>query len=467
VPQVASSPAKVHAHSHAQAHAARASQTPTPAASAPFASLLDDDTSAPAPQPKQKASADTASSNAASTSDHQPAKADTAPDSAQDQSTDQTKNPAKGQPQAADDDAAAAAAQLNDAIVAQAATTAGQTDGKNATGKDTDKTDAAGDQTDAAGADPSALADALATAVAPPPTPVASPINATRDATQTEPTAPAFVAAAVAQKLEAFDGKAKAEAAKPADAAATTPVGGGDQPATPPVAQDAPAPDPKALAADKNAVPKPEAPAHHARVDAAATGNAGGTGTPGGTNTTDGGAQANLASVAGGTAAAHSSAAATTTTATSAQAAPAMPQAAAVPMSGLAVEIAGRAQAGKNNFEIRLDPPELGRIQVKLSVDRQGQVTSHLIADRADTLDLLRRDASGLERALQDAGLKTAGDGLQFSLRDQSFAGQQNGGGQHNTSQIVAQDDALPALDLAASGYTRYSGRIGGVDIRV
>ena len=129
--------------------------------------------------------------------------------------------------------------------------------------------------------------------------------------------------------------------------------------------------------------------------------------------------------------------------------------------------LAGNAHAGKNNFAIRLDPPELGRIEVKLSVDRQGQVTSHLIADRADTLDLLRRDASGLERALQDAGLKTAGDGLQFSLRDQSFNGSQNGGARSNASQVVAIDDTLPAVDVAASGYTRYSGRIGGVDIRV
>src|SRR5207253_320920 len=37
-------------------------------------------------------------------------------------------------------------------------------------------------------------------------------------------------------------------------------------------------------------------------------------------------------------------------------------QPAAVPLSGLAVEIATQAQAGRHHFEIRLDPPELGRI---------------------------------------------------------------------------------------------------------
>jgi flagellar hook-length control protein FliK len=38
------------------------------------------------------------------------------------------------------------------------------------------------------------------------------------------------------------------------------------------------------------------------------------------------------------------------------------PQTAAIPVAGLAIEIAGKALAGKNRFEIRLDPPELGRI---------------------------------------------------------------------------------------------------------
>ena len=104
------------------------------------------------------------------------------------------------------------------------------------------------------------------------------------------------------------------------------------------------------------------------------------------------------------------------------------PQSGIVPIAGLAIEIAGKALAGKNRFEIRLDPPELGRIDVRLDVDRDGNVTSRLTVERADTYDLLRRDAAGLERALQDAGLKTADNGLQFSLRDQSANQQQTNG---------------------------------------
>jgi flagellar hook-length control protein FliK len=139
---------------------------------------------------------------------------------------------------------------------------------------------------------------------------------------------------------------------------------------------------------------------------------------------------------------------------------------AGIPFGGLAVEIAGRAIAGKNRFEIRLDPPELGRIEVRLDVDRDGNVTSRLTVDRADTLDLLRRDAAGLERALQDAGLKTAGNGLQFSLRDQPMSQQQTGGGS-DTAQIVMQDEMLPPADVIPQNYGRVAGQGGGLDIRV
>ncbi|MGB9385043.1 MAG: flagellar hook-length control protein FliK [Pseudolabrys sp.] len=139
---------------------------------------------------------------------------------------------------------------------------------------------------------------------------------------------------------------------------------------------------------------------------------------------------------------------------------------AGIPFGGLAVEIAGRAIAGKNRFEIRLDPPELGRIEVRLDVDRDGNVTSRLTVDRADTFDLLRRDAAGLERALQDAGLKTAGNGLQFSLREQPMGQQQTGSGS-DTAQILMQDEMLPQADVIPQNYGRLAGQGGGLDIRV
>jgi len=142
----------------------------------------------------------------------------------------------------------------------------------------------------------------------------------------------------------------------------------------------------------------------------------------------------------------------------------------AVPLAGLAVAIAGRAQAGSSQFDIRLDPPELGRIDVRLNVDGGGQVRTHVTVDRPDTLQLLQSQQPQLERALEQAGLKTADNGLQFTLRDQSFAGHNGGtGGQHYVNQsaaplVIPESDAVP-IDTAQI-YARL--RLGnGLDISV
>jgi flagellar hook-length control protein FliK len=137
----------------------------------------------------------------------------------------------------------------------------------------------------------------------------------------------------------------------------------------------------------------------------------------------------------------------------------------AVPLAGVAIEIAGNAAAGKNHFDIRLDPPELGRIEVRLDVGRDGSITSHVIADRKDTLDLLQRDASGLQRAFEDAGLKTSDNGMQFSLRDQSGGQGQNSSNANSAAPLVVEDDT-PIVPLTIN-YSRLADARGGLDIRV
>lgn len=98
-----------------------------------------------------------------------------------------------------------------------------------------------------------------------------------------------------------------------------------------------------------------------------------------------------------------------------------------VPVNALAVHIAAQAQNGVKRFEIRLDPPELGRIDVRLDVGRDGQVTTHLVVERAETLEMLQRDARTLEKALNDAGLKTNDESLTFSLKDDGLGDDQAG----------------------------------------
>ncbi|MBX9826603.1 MAG: flagellar hook-length control protein FliK [Xanthobacteraceae bacterium] len=137
----------------------------------------------------------------------------------------------------------------------------------------------------------------------------------------------------------------------------------------------------------------------------------------------------------------------------------------AVPLSGVAVEIASQALAGKNRFEIRLDPPELGRIDVKLDIDGDGNATTRLVVERSDTLDLLKRDSSQLERALQQAGLKTSDNALEFSLRQEAFQ-QNDDQGASRGAQLVLPDEDAP-LHAQRQNYGRLLGMGGGLDIRV
>jgi len=88
-------------------------------------------------------------------------------------------------------------------------------------------------------------------------------------------------------------------------------------------------------------------------------------------------------------------------------------------IAALAITVAANSQAGIKHFDIRLDPPELGRIEVHLSVDDAGKAQVHLSADKPQTLELLQRDSTALHRGLKEAGVDVAGNGLQFSLRGQ------------------------------------------------
>jgi flagellar hook-length control protein FliK len=97
-------------------------------------------------------------------------------------------------------------------------------------------------------------------------------------------------------------------------------------------------------------------------------------------------------------------------------------------VNSLAVEIAARSQSGAKQFDIRLDPPELGRVDVRLSIDASGKAQAHMTADQPETLNLLQRDSTTLTQALRDAGLDVSQNGLNFSLRGQSGQQGQDGG---------------------------------------
>ena len=109
-------------------------------------------------------------------------------------------------------------------------------------------------------------------------------------------------------------------------------------------------------------------------------------------------------------------------------------------LNGFAVSIAARSLSGAKQFEIRLDPPELGRVDVRLSIDAAGKAVAHMATDQPQTLDLLRKDAPALTQALRDAGLDVSQNGLNFSLRGQDRqSGDDQSGTQGRKSSLSAR----------------------------
>ncbi|MGE0847104.1 MAG: flagellar hook-length control protein FliK, partial [Flavobacteriaceae bacterium] len=126
---------------------------------------------------------------------------------------------------------------------------------------------------------------------------------------------------------------------------------------------------------------------------------------------------------------------------------PASASSTAFPVQPVAVEIARQARAGNHRFQIRLDPPELGRIDVRLDLHRDGQVQTRLTVDNADTFDAIQRDPRGLERALQNAGLKLDDGSVQVSLRDSGQFAQRDQTGRD--PQNFARTPYASAVDVA------------------
>lgn len=137
----------------------------------------------------------------------------------------------------------------------------------------------------------------------------------------------------------------------------------------------------------------------------------------------------------------------------------------------LAVDITARSHGGAKQFDIRLDPPELGRVEVRLSIDHDGKTSAHLTAEQPRTLDLLQRDSVLLARALRDAGLDVSQDNLNFSLRQQAQDSGHNLAGHHGQGQgrgsrglPLAASRTIEATATSAAWRTPSDGRL---DIRV
>jgi len=112
------------------------------------------------------------------------------------------------------------------------------------------------------------------------------------------------------------------------------------------------------------------------------------------------------------------------------------------------------SKADKQTVELRLDPPELGRVTIHLTTHDQ-QVTAQVVAERVQTVDLMRQHVELLTATLARAG---------FSQADLSF---QQGQSDRRESEQFQSFEATPESNATTSPPPTLTGQDGRLDIRL
>ncbi|MCA3261386.1 MAG: flagellar hook-length control protein FliK [Telmatospirillum sp.] len=134
----------------------------------------------------------------------------------------------------------------------------------------------------------------------------------------------------------------------------------------------------------------------------------------------------------------------------------------------VAVHVRKAVAEGLDQITIRLNPAELGRIDVKIEVGNDGSLRAAFAADKQMTLDLLKGDSRQLEQALSEAGLSTDAGGLNFSLRGdnrenaQAFRQLGEEFARNRADDPAANEAPAP---LAAGSYARRNAGPGRIDL--
>ncbi len=84
------------------------------------------------------------------------------------------------------------------------------------------------------------------------------------------------------------------------------------------------------------------------------------------------------------------------------------------------------ANGETKDLTLQLDPPELGRVEIKMSFGKDKAIKAVLTVEKQETFLMLQRDSGALERSLQDAGLDLS-EGVSFELADDAHDFSQNG----------------------------------------
>ena len=83
------------------------------------------------------------------------------------------------------------------------------------------------------------------------------------------------------------------------------------------------------------------------------------------------------------------------------------------------INITKSAVKGIDKIDIQLKPEDLGRIEVKMQIGKDGKLQAHIISSKPEVMEILQRDVSSLEKAFKDAGFETNNQSFTFSFKEQ------------------------------------------------
>lgn len=147
---------------------------------------------------------------------------------------------------------------------------------------------------------------------------------------------------------------------------------------------------------------------------------------------------------------------------------PTAPESRPTPVQGVPMEVGFRSLEGHKRFDIRLDPGELGRVEVRLDISDEGAVKATLTVERAETLHMMQRETRALERALEQAGFRPSDGSIDLRLSDRAPDRQRDGERDPSQPRPQADDpaDAEAVRLLHPAQLARYvAGATGGVDL--
>ena len=79
------------------------------------------------------------------------------------------------------------------------------------------------------------------------------------------------------------------------------------------------------------------------------------------------------------------------------------------------VNITQSAIKGVDKIEIQLKPAELGKIEIKMQIGRDGQLHAHITAANAETLEILQKDIGSLKDIFAGVGYQTDDNSFSFA----------------------------------------------------